>query len=71
MLTFSEAQFHPHMAARQTLIAPNGVVQAAPAPRFSRTAPLPPSVPGAVGAETNQVLAALGYSDSEIAEIAG
>jgi len=71
VLTFSEAQFHPHMAARQTLIAPNGVVQAAPAPRFSRTAPLPPSVPGAVGAETNQVLAALGYSDSEIAEIAG
>ncbi|CAN5258520.1 alpha-methylacyl-CoA racemase [soil metagenome] len=37
VLTFAEAADHPHMASRGTLIERNGVVQAAPAPRFSRT----------------------------------
>jgi alpha-methylacyl-CoA racemase len=29
---------HPQLAARSTIVAPCGVAQAAPAPRFSRTA---------------------------------
>jgi alpha-methylacyl-CoA racemase len=61
VLTFSEAQFHPHMAARGTFISPNGVVQAAPAPRFSRTVAAAPSAPTAIGADTDTVLADLGY----------
>lgn len=61
VLTFSEAQFHPHMAARGTFIALNGIAQAAPAPRFSRTAAGVPSAPTAIGADTDAVLADLGY----------
>jgi alpha-methylacyl-CoA racemase len=61
VLTFSEAQFHPHMAARGTLVSPNGITQAAPAPRFSRTASAAPSAPTAIGADTDAVLADLGY----------
>jgi alpha-methylacyl-CoA racemase len=37
VLTWSEAAAHPHMTARATVINVNGVEQAAPAPRFSRT----------------------------------
>lgn len=37
VLTFAEAQIHPHLRARGTLVEADGVVQAAPAPRFSRT----------------------------------
>jgi alpha-methylacyl-CoA racemase len=37
VLTPAEAAGHPHIVARQTLVEIDGVVQAAPAPRFSRT----------------------------------
>jgi alpha-methylacyl-CoA racemase len=37
VLTLSEAAEHPHLAARQTLVSRDGLVQPAPAPRFSRT----------------------------------
>jgi alpha-methylacyl-CoA racemase len=39
VLTLAEAPTHPHTAARQTFIERDGVVQPAPAPRFSRTVP--------------------------------
>jgi alpha-methylacyl-CoA racemase len=37
VLTMTEASRHEHMAARQVLVTRNGVLQPAPAPRFSRT----------------------------------
>ncbi|HVV08190.1 CaiB/BaiF CoA-transferase family protein [Amycolatopsis sp.] len=37
VLTFSEAAGHPHVAARSGIVTRDGVQQAAPAPRFSRT----------------------------------
>lgn len=37
VLTLEEAAAHPHMAARQTFVEVDDVVQPAPAPRFSRT----------------------------------
>ncbi len=37
VLTLSEAADHPHLIARGTLVEVDGVTQAAPAPRFSRT----------------------------------
>ena len=37
VLTFAEAARHPHLAARGTYVEVDGVQQAAPAPRFSRT----------------------------------
>jgi alpha-methylacyl-CoA racemase len=37
VLTMAEAPYHPHNVARGTFIEVDGVVQPAPAPRFSRT----------------------------------
>jgi alpha-methylacyl-CoA racemase len=50
VLSFAEAAAHPQLAARGTLVERHGLTQAAPAPRFSRTAlgePGPPAEPGA------------------------
>lgn len=38
VLAFGEVAAHPHLAVRATIIERDGVAQAAPAPRFSRTA---------------------------------
>jgi alpha-methylacyl-CoA racemase len=45
VLTAAEAMAHPHLVARGTLVEVDGTVQAAPAPRFSRT----PTAPVASG----------------------
>jgi alpha-methylacyl-CoA racemase len=37
VLAFGEVSSHPHMAARRSVIPVDGIEQAAPAPRFSRT----------------------------------
>ncbi|MGQ0573786.1 MAG: CaiB/BaiF CoA transferase family protein [Pseudonocardia sp.] len=37
VLAFGEVAAHPHLAARATIVERDGVTQAAPAPRFSRT----------------------------------
>jgi len=37
VLSWREAASHPHIAGRQTLVERDGVLQPAPAPRFSRT----------------------------------
>jgi alpha-methylacyl-CoA racemase len=46
VLAFGEVATHPHLAARATIVERDGVTQAAPAPRFSRT---PAEVPGPAG----------------------
>ena len=49
IIPLSEAPDHPHLAARGTFVEDHGIVQPAPAPRFSRTASsitMPPSAPG-------------------------
>ncbi|MBL8927613.1 MAG: CoA transferase [Pseudonocardia sp.] len=43
VLALGEVAEHPHLKARGTIVAPDGVPQAAPAPRFSRT---PTTLPG-------------------------
>jgi alpha-methylacyl-CoA racemase len=45
VLALGEVPAHPHLAARGTVVAPDGVPQAAPAPRFSRTPPVLPGPP--------------------------
>ena len=57
VLSFAEAPAHPHLAARNTLIEVDGVRQAAPAPRFSRTPAAPPATPPVAGGDTDAVLA--------------
>jgi alpha-methylacyl-CoA racemase len=65
VLTMVQAATHPHVRARGTIVERDGVPQPAPAPRFSAT-PVgldrPPSVPGQ---HTDEVLAAIGFSDAE------
>jgi len=56
VLAFGEVPAHPHMAARGTVVDHDGTLQAAPAPRFSRTATeIPASRPAA--AEASEILA--------------
>jgi alpha-methylacyl-CoA racemase len=58
VLSFAEVPAHPHIAARGTVITVDGVPQAAPAPRFSRTHPEHPTTPPPKpGADTVAVLA--------------
>jgi alpha-methylacyl-CoA racemase len=69
VLSLAEAPGHPHSAARGTFTEVAGVVQPAPAPRFSAT---PGGIAGPApepGADTGDVLAELGYSEAEIAAL--
>ena len=61
VLDWDEVEHHPHNAARGTFLRVDGVMQAAPAPRFDRTPAAMPGVPGAPGQDTDTVLTGLGY----------
>ncbi|WP_433189928.1 CaiB/BaiF CoA transferase family protein [Actinoallomurus sp. CA-150999] len=55
ILSFAEAADHPQLAARGTLVTRDGVLQPAPAPRFSRTpGRIGPAAPAA-GAHSREV----------------
>ena len=45
VLAFGEVPAHPHIAARATIVERDGIPQAAPAPRFSRTSADVPDAP--------------------------
>ena len=66
VLNFSEAIDHPHNAARSTFVDVDGIHQAAPAPRFSRTEPQTPPSPVVPGAHTDEVLQDFGFADEDI-----
>lgn len=57
VLSFPEVAAHQHMASRGTVVTIDGVEQAAPAPRFSRTPTATPAPPPVPGADTEAVLA--------------
>ena len=66
VLNFDEAVANKHNQDRTTFVEQDGIIQAAPAPRFSRTQPtLPPSAV-APGQQTEEILAALGLSADQI-----
>jgi alpha-methylacyl-CoA racemase len=69
VLSWSEAIEHPHNVARRTFVDREGVVQPAPAPRFSRTPAAIERPPAAVGEHTDDVLAEAGLSAHEIAAL--
>ena len=69
VLTMEEAPGHPHNAARGTFTEVAGVVQPAPAPRFSRTPGAVAGPPAAPGAHTDEVLADWGFSPDEVAKL--
>ena len=66
ILTFDEARVHPHNLERRTFVEQDGVHQAAPAPRFSRSEPELPASSGAPGADTRSILLETGFSDTEV-----
>jgi len=57
VLTFAEAEQNPHIVARTGLIEIDGVVQHAPAPRFSRTPSGTPTPPPTVATPIESVWA--------------
>ena len=65
VLSFAEAVEHPHMAAREVYVERDGLVQPAPAPRFSRTEATLGAGPSTPGGGTSEALAAWGVSDVE------
>jgi alpha-methylacyl-CoA racemase len=62
-----DAPGHPHNKARRTFVEVGGKTQPAPAPRFSRTSPGVPAAPSEPAADTDEALAAWGFSTAEIA----
>jgi alpha-methylacyl-CoA racemase len=69
VLAMDEAPQHPHIAERETFTTYAGLVQPAPAPRFSRTPGAIERPPAHAGQHTDDVLADLGYDDARIAEL--
>jgi alpha-methylacyl-CoA racemase len=66
VLDWDEVEHHPHNAARGTFLRVDGVMQAAPAPRFDRTPAPTPKAPGAPGQETQRILSDLGYDSATL-----
>jgi alpha-methylacyl-CoA racemase len=69
VLSMAEAPVHPHTRARATFVEIDGVVQPAPAPRFSRTKSGKPRSAVRSGAHTREILVEAGYSDVEVSEL--
>jgi alpha-methylacyl-CoA racemase len=69
VLGLSEAPAHPHNAARGTFVEIDGVMQNAPAPRFSRSRTGTPAAPRPQGADTRAVLEGAGYDEAALAAL--
>jgi alpha-methylacyl-CoA racemase len=69
VLSAEEAPSYPHNEQRGTFVDVAGVLQPAPAPRFSRTIAEIAGPPTAAGTETDRVLADWGFEDSKISEL--
>ena len=63
VLPLTEAARHPHLAARGTYVDRDGVLQPAPAPRFSRTEASLTTGPSVPGGQTREALTAWGVPD--------
>ncbi|MBA4809595.1 MAG: carnitine dehydratase [Acidimicrobiaceae bacterium TMED77] len=66
VLSIDEAIQHPHNRERETFVEISGVMQPAPAPRFSRTPSEISSPPPHPGQQTDQILSQQGFSKEEI-----
>jgi alpha-methylacyl-CoA racemase len=64
-----EAHLHPHNIARSTFVEVEGVIQPAPAPRFSRTPSVISSPPSPPGADTVSGLVDWGVDEGLIAKL--
>jgi alpha-methylacyl-CoA racemase len=69
VLSITEAPRHAHARERRGFVEIGGVMQAAPAPRFSRTAATTPKPAPRVGEDSDAVLAEAGFTSGEIAAL--
>ena len=69
VLDLEEAPNHPHNIDRKTFVELDGVVQPAPAPRFSRTQGEIQGPAAMAGEHTREGLSAWNFSDQEIGEL--
>ncbi len=66
VLDLDEAPLHPHNVARGAFVDVAGVVQPAPAPRFSATPGRIASPPPPIGAHNREALSDWGFSSAEV-----
>ena len=71
VLNMQESIDHPHNIARETFVEVGGVVQPAPAPRFSVTPSEISKPPSAPGEDTDRVLKDWGFNEEEVASLQG
>ncbi|MEX3898675.1 CaiB/BaiF CoA transferase family protein [Paraburkholderia sp. BR10954] len=69
VLSWTEAPEHAHLKARGTFIEVDGIVQPAPAPRFSATVPAKPTPPEAPDASTVEAALAAWLDPARIGEL--
>jgi crotonobetainyl-CoA:carnitine CoA-transferase CaiB-like acyl-CoA transferase len=69
VLDWSEAPSHPHLKARGTFVEVDGIVQPAPAPRFSRTVPGAPTPPNEIDPTVTLAALAAWLGDDRVAEL--
>jgi alpha-methylacyl-CoA racemase len=69
VLSMAEAADHPHNKERQTFVEVGGVVQPAPAPRFSRTPGAISRPPAHAGQHTDEALGDWGFTTDEVAKL--
>jgi alpha-methylacyl-CoA racemase len=70
VLNFMDAPKHPAAVARNSYIEVDGMTQPAPAPRFSRTPSQVRNGGSDLGADTRAVLAAMGFGEQELDDLA-
>ena len=69
VLSMDEAPQHPHNRQRGTFVEQNGVIQPAPAPRFSRTPSAIQGAPANAGEHTETALRDWGFSASDLEKL--
>jgi alpha-methylacyl-CoA racemase len=70
VLTFEEVEDDPQLKARSAFVRNDGLLQPAPAPRFSRTPAALSYRPPLPGEHTAEALADWGFTDEQIADLA-
>ena len=71
VLSLADAPSHPHHIARGTFVTVDGVLQPAPAPRFSRTPGAIQETDPAIGAHNRTGLMDWGFSEGEVEGLRG